>query len=148
MGARPRRSRRRAETAPPAGSDGQDIWTARMPDASGTTPTKRQAQTRAHHAVAFTPPHSGRPRVALDLSPVHDAAAVGIECIAPMHGAAIVPQHEIAHAPDMLPTELAAIDDAPQLVEQRLGLGNLEPDQIGIAAATEIEHAAAARRMG
>src|SRR5215813_4845371 len=90
---------------------------------------------------------SDRPRVALDLGAVHDATAVGIEGITPMHGAAIVPQHQIAYAPDVLPAELRSVNDAPQFIEQRLRLGKLESDEIRIAAATEIEHAATVGRM-
>src|SRR5262245_47518368 len=119
MGVRPRHSRHREETAPPAGSDSLDICLARTPDESGTAPREQQAHTRAHHAVAFAPPRftssrwSRRPRVALDLSAVHDAAAARIKRIAPMHGAAIVPEDEIAHPPHMLPGKLPPIDDAP-----------------------------------
>src|SRR5713101_7038744 len=85
--------------------------------------------------------YSGRPLLALDLGPVHDPPCVRIECIAPVHGAAVVPQHNIADAPDVLPGELRPIDEAPKLIEQRLGLRKLEPDEIGVAAAAEIEHA-------
>src|SRR5581483_11143134 len=52
----------------------------------------------------------GRPRVALDLSAMHDAPAVRVEGIAPVHGAAVVPQNEVADAPDMLPGEFRAVD--------------------------------------
>jgi hypothetical protein len=39
------------------------------------------------------------------------------------------------------------IDEAPQLVEQRLGIRELEPYQVGVAAATEVEHAPAGLRV-
>ncbi len=64
-----------------------------------------------------------------------------------MHGAAIVPQYEIADAPNVLPRKFRPIDEAPELVEQRLGLRKLKPDQIRVAAAPEIEHAPASVRM-
>src|SRR5262245_65189351 len=86
---------------------------------------------------------SGRPLVAFDLGAVHDPSGAGIECVAPVHGAAIVPEHEIADAPDVLPGEFRPIDETPELVEQRLGLCKLEPDQISVAAAPEVEHAPA-----
>lgn len=44
-----------------------------------------------------------------------------------MLGAAIVPWDEIADSPDVLSGELGLIDEAPQLVEQRLGIRELEP---------------------
>ena len=84
-----------------------------------------------------------RPLLALDLGAVHDAPAARVERIAPMHGAAIVPQHQIADAPDVLPGELRPVDEAPQLVEQRLGVRERKPEQIGVAAPAEIEHAPA-----
>src|SRR5207342_507469 len=64
----------------------------------------------------------GRPLLALDLGAVHDPPALRIERVAPVHGAAIVPQHETADTPDMLPGEFRPIDEAPQFVEQRLGV--------------------------
>ena len=66
---------------------------------------------------------------------MHDAARIRVERIAPVHGAAIIPHDEIADAPDVLPGELGAIDEAPELTEKRLGFRKLEPDQIGVAAA-------------
>src|SRR5262245_16820196 len=54
MGVRPRHSRHREETAPPAGSDNRDIWLARKPDASGSAPKERRRHPRAHHALACT----------------------------------------------------------------------------------------------
>lgn len=44
-----------------------------------------------------------------------------------MLGAAIVPWDEIADSPDVPSGELGLIDEAPQLVEQRLGIRELEP---------------------
>src|SRR5258708_6792662 len=78
---------------------------------------------------------------------MHDPPAARIEGVAPMHGAAIVPQYEIADAPNVLPRKFRPIDEAPELVEQRLGLRKLKPDQIRVAAAPEIEHAPASVRM-
>ena len=74
---------------------------------------------------------SGGPLLALDLGAVHDPARIRVERVASVHGAAIVPQDEIADAPDVLPGEFRPIDEAPQLVEQRLGLLEFEaqPDR-------------------
>src|SRR5450755_1780709 len=53
---------------------------------------------------------SRRRQFALDLGAMHDAALLGIEGVAAVHGAAVVPQHEVADAPDMLPGELRPVD--------------------------------------
>src|SRR6478672_5442356 len=90
---------------------------------------------------------SGRPLLAFDLGAMHDPPAGRIESVAPVHGAAVIPQNEIADAPSVLPCELRPSDEAPEFVEQRLRLGNLEPDQIGVTTAPEIEHAPAGVRM-
>src|SRR3954466_12570037 len=85
---------------------------------------------------------------ALDLGPMHDPAAVVVERIAAMHGAAIVPDDEIADLPDVLPGKIRAVDIAPELVEQGLRFTEIEADQIGVATAAEIEHLAPCIRMG
>src|SRR3954447_3987984 len=84
---------------------------------------------------------------ALDLGPMHDSAAVVVERIAAMHGAAIVPDDEIADLPDVLPGKIRTVDITPELVEQRFGVSKLKPDQIGVATAAEIEHLAPRIRM-
>src|SRR4029077_5140850 len=80
-----------------------------------------------------------RPRFALDLGAVHDAPRIGVERIAPMHGAAIVPQHQIADAPHVLPGKFRPRHIAPQLVKQSFGRREVKPGDIGVAAAAEIE---------
>jgi hypothetical protein len=50
-----------------------------------------------------------------------------VECVASMLGAAIVPWDEIVDSPDVLSGELGLIDEAPQLVEQRLGSASSSP---------------------
>ena len=67
---------------------------------------------------------------------MHDPTRIRLERIAPVHGAAIVPQEEIANAPDMLPSEFGAIHETPELTDQRLRFCKLEPDQISVAAAS------------
>src|SRR5947207_1963723 len=39
-----------------------------------------------------------------------------------MHGAAIVPQYEIADAPNVLPCKFRSVDEAPELIEQRVAV--------------------------
>src|ERR1700746_1632691 len=65
-----------------------------------------------------------------------------------MHGAAIVPQHEIADLPDMLPGIFAVLNESPELVEQRFGFRKLKSHEIGVAAGAEIEHLASGVGMG
>src|SRR5215471_9767856 len=84
---------------------------------------------------------SNRPRLALDLGTMHDAPRGWIERVAPVHGAAIIPQHEIADPPDMLPRKFSPRHMAPQLVQQGFGFGKLEPRKVSVAAAAEIQHA-------
>ena len=46
------------------------------------------------------------------------AARLGIEGVAAMHGGAVVPQHEVAHAPALIPAMLRSRRVRPQPVEQ------------------------------
>src|SRR5262245_17866445 len=78
---------------------------------------------------------SRRPRFALDLGAMHDPARIRVEGVAPVHSAAVVPEHEIAHPPDVFPGEFASADELPQLVEKRFRLREREPYQVGVAAA-------------
>ena len=55
--------------------------------------------------VLEMPNASDRPRVAFDLGAMYNPSAIWVKGVAPVHGAAIVPQNEIANAPDMLPSE-------------------------------------------
>ncbi len=85
---------------------------------------------------------------ALDLCSVHDAACRGVERVAPMHGTAVIPQHQVADPPDVLPGEFRACDEIPQFVEQCLRVCKFEPHEIRIAPAAEIEHAPPGVRVG
>ena len=58
-----------------------------------------------------------------------------------MHGAAVVPQDEIAHAPFVVPFELFAVRVHPQLIEQRFGLLKRQSLDVGVAPAPEIQDA-------
>src|SRR5690348_8080914 len=110
------------------------MWTGRTPETVSTpVPIEQPRHRQADHVAACPLPRlrcttdapvrdSGRPQLALDLGAVHDSPAVRVKGIAPVHGASIVPQNEIADPPDVLPGEFPPIDDAPQLVEQRLGV--------------------------
>src|SRR5580704_2701189 len=60
----------------------------------------------------------GRTRFAFNLRAVPDAARTGIKRIAPVHGAAVVPQDEVANAPFVVPLEFFAVRLQPQFIEQ------------------------------
>src|SRR4051812_37543408 len=89
---------------------------------------------------------SHRPGFALDLGTVHDASRSGVEGIAAVHRAAVVPQNEVADPPVIVPGQLVAGRVSPNLIEQRFGLGERESVDIGVVAPTEIE--ALATRFG
>jgi hypothetical protein len=89
---------------------------------------------------------SSRVGFALDLGTVHDTPRGGVEGIATVHRTAVVPQNEIANPPFIVPSQLIAGRVSPNLVEQHFGLGEREPVDVGVAAATEIE--ALASRFG
>src|ERR1700720_2118791 len=84
----------------------------------------------ARAAIGMTPPagsrvliSSHRPGFALDLGAVHDTPRGGVEGIAAVHHAAVVPQNEVADTPIIVPGELVAGRVSPDLVEQRFGIG-------------------------
>src|SRR6266567_1491675 len=74
-----------------------------------------------------------RPR-ALELRPVHQAAARRIKRVAPVHRAAIVPPYQIADPPFLAPGESFLDGMRPEEIEQRLALRDREADDIGIDA--------------
>ena len=80
-------------------------------------------QRCCHHERLF---YTGD-RSPFNFGTVHDPARIRVECVASMFGAAIVPWDEIADSPDVLSGELGLIDEAPQLVEQRLGIASSSP---------------------
>src|SRR5579863_2088086 len=69
--------------------------------------------------------------LALDLGPVHHAALGLIERVAPVHGAAIVPQDQVADAPAVRPDMLRPVDHRPDLVQHALGLGQRQTRDVG-----------------
>ena len=70
----------------------------------------RQASTRSHRP--FAQGHQA----------VHAAAAVAGEALPAMHGAAIVPDHQIADLPGLGPGQLVAVRRGPERIEQRLAV--------------------------
>src|SRR5262249_9346836 len=57
-----------------------------------------------------------------DLCPMHHTSGRSLEWVATMHGAAIVPDHEVADTPGDIPRPPFVGCVRPDLIEQRLGL--------------------------
>ena len=78
---------------------------------------------------------------------MHDAARRWIEGIAAMHRAAIVPQHEIADLPPVVPGQARLGRERPQLVEQRFGLRERQVHEMRIPPAAQKERLPACLRV-
>src|SRR5437764_5173008 len=74
---------------------------------------------------------------------MHDSARVGVKGIPPMHRAAVIPQHEIAEAPDAMPHVPFLIGIRPDFIEQGFGLCKRQSFHIRIASTAEIDQPAA-----
>src|SRR6185436_531219 len=78
----------------------------------------------------------------LDLRAVHQAPRRRVERVAAVQGAAVVPDHHVADAPLMAEDELRLRGVGPELVEQRLALGELESLDVAVAPPAEEQHLA------
>jgi hypothetical protein len=78
-------------------------------------------------------------KLSLDLGAVHDAPRSRIERIAPVHDAAVVPQHEIAGAPLVPPGQRLSRRRLPDAVEHRVGLVEGQSFEPRVPAASEIQ---------
>jgi sodium-dependent dicarboxylate transporter 2/3/5 len=85
--------------------------------------------------------------LSLDLGAVHDASGPGIERVAAVHDAAVVPQHQIAGAPVMPPRQRLAGRDVPDAIEKRVRFVDLEACEPGVPAASEIQMTTAGFRV-
>jgi sodium-dependent dicarboxylate transporter 2/3/5 len=77
--------------------------------------------------------------LSLDLGAVHDAPRAGVEPVAAVHDAAVVPQHQVAGAPLVAPGERVRGRDVPDAIEQRVGLVERQPFEPRVAAPAEIQ---------
>jgi len=77
--------------------------------------------------------------LSFDLSAVHDTPRPGIERIASVHDAAVVPEHEIAGAPTMAPRQAIGGGDGPDVIEQRVGFVERKPLEPGVAPPSKIQ---------
>src|SRR5258706_5002516 len=75
-------------------------------------PTRQHASGRGHEGARLAR--------ALDLGAVHDAPRLLVEGIAPVHGRAVVPQHQVADPPAVFVGELGLRRRGPYLVQQRI----------------------------
>jgi hypothetical protein len=78
-----------------------------------------------------------RRALAFGHQPVHAAAAVAREAVPAVHGAAVVPDDQVADLPFLGPGELVARGVFPELVEQRLALIQRQWRDVGAEAAAE-----------
>src|SRR5262245_43265139 len=86
-------------------------------------------------------------KLSLDLGAVHDAPRSRIEGVAPVHDAAVVPQHEIAGAPLVTPGQRLSRRRLPDAVEHRIGLVDRQSLEPRVPASSEIQVPSACLRM-
>jgi sodium-dependent dicarboxylate transporter 2/3/5 len=77
--------------------------------------------------------------LSLDLRAVHDTPAAGIERVAAVHDAAVVPEHQVAGAPLVTPRQRGVCGRLPDAIEQRVGLVERQPLEPRVAASPEVE---------
>src|SRR4029077_5541956 len=86
-------------------------------------------------------------RLADDLRAVHQPAQALVEGVAAVHYAAIVPHHEIADAPLLVPGEALLGGVRPYRVEQLLALVDREAVDVGAGPAAQEQRLAPGHRM-
>jgi hypothetical protein len=79
---------------------------------------------------------------------MHDAARRGVERVTPVHGAAVVPQHQIAHSPAVREGDFRPRRMRPDFVEQSIRFRQSQPLDPRHPPAPEVQHAPPAVRMG
>jgi sodium-dependent dicarboxylate transporter 2/3/5 len=94
--------------------------------------------TLAAAACVAATQYAGR-TLALDLGAMHDAPRARIERVAPVHDAAVVPEHQVAHAPLVAPRQRIGGGRLPDAVEQQVGLVERQPFEPRVAAPAEIQ---------
>ena len=86
--------------------------------------------------------------LSLDLGAMHDAPRAGIERVAAVHDAAVVPQHQVAGAPLVAPRQRISGGRFPDAVEQRVGLVERQTFEPRVPASTEIQMPASGLGVG
>src|SRR5215472_13929493 len=98
--------------------------------------------------VVTQSPRSMDPLMPLDLAAVHDAAGLRIERIAPVQHGKIVPHQEVSDFPLVTQRKLRLRCMRPQGIKQRVALGHLETEHMGVRTTTEKERPASGGRLG
>src|SRR5258706_13464558 len=86
---------------------------------------------RANPQIDIGSDPEGLDRGALDLRAVHDAARSGIEGIAAVERAAVVPQDEVVALPHLAKRELRLGRMRPEAVQGGLAFVAVQPDDVG-----------------
>src|SRR6202012_1984152 len=85
----------------------------------------------ACRTLALPPGTASVRSIAADLGAMHHPLIVVLERVAAMHRTAIVPDHDIAFAPDLGPPEFRSRRLLPKLVQQRLAVVHRESRDVG-----------------
>src|SRR5215831_937251 len=91
----------------------------------------RAAKDRIVSSVLYRQP--SKRAVAFDLRAMHQPPVAGVELIATMQNTAIVPQHEVADPPLLIPGQLETRSMRPQRVEEPLAFFELQTVDVGVA---------------
>src|SRR5947209_19610927 len=94
---------------------------------------KKKIVTATTHAICSDG------RGALELGTVHQPARRGVEGVAAVHRAAVIPPDQVADPPFLLPGEAFLAGVLPQEIQERLALLDREAEDIGVDAAAEVE---------
>jgi len=136
--------------------DESEARTSRASSCGAATPKRRSqrsgAGTSCVSSGASRPSRQkcgrrGPSALRANLSPVHDAASAGIERVAAVHRAAVVPQHQVAWPPVVPPRQPVIGRVLPDLIQQRVGLLERQAVDVGVAPAPEVQAAAAGFRV-
>src|SRR3954462_1323502 len=99
--------------------------------------TRTSVAARASECNRQLQGSAGQHRLADDLGAVHQAAQAFVEGVAAMHDAAVVPHHEIADPPLLIPGEALLRGVGPHRVEKLLALLDAQPVDVGAGPAAE-----------
>src|SRR5262245_47170638 len=78
---------------------------------------------------------------------MQNTSGVGVERIAAMHRAAVIPQHEVAGTPLMPPDDFVASRVRPQFVEQPFRFAQRYPTDVSVAPPAKVQHLSSCLRM-
>src|SRR5438067_11810259 len=120
------------------------VWATCAPAAETASATIAIAMSR----IRLRMPTLLRARfLILDLRAVHQAARARIERVAPVHRAAVVPQHEITGAPVVPPGQRVARRMRPHVVQQRVALLEPQAFDLRVAPAPALPRSAPSPRL-